>query len=399
MKITDVRCIQLEGVLERDGDLWEERLVHPLDLYPERRAMQLELTPKLGEGRYRVQSEFVQVDTDEGVSGLAGPIDELQAFIIDRQLKSVVVGQDPAAHERIWDWMYRSIVAGGRKGTPMQALSAVDCAIWDLKGRVADLPVYRLLGGPLRDEVPAYASALGFSLEPQMVRKRAQDIVRDGYRATKWFFRHGPGSGREGMAKNVELVRTLREAVGDDVDIMFDCWQSWDVPYTLAMAERIAQYRPRWIEEPVLADRAESCAAIRRAIPFPVSTGEHEYTRWGLKMLMDLEAADVLQPDVMWAGGITEMMKICALASTYDVHIIPHAHTVPATVHLIASQPADVCPMLEFLMNHSPVHQFFFKEPIVPQNGVVALPKGPGLGVELDECKIQARRVLTWSHT
>jgi L-alanine-DL-glutamate epimerase-like enolase superfamily enzyme len=159
----------------------------------------------------------------------------------------------------------------------------------------------------------------------------------------------------------------------------------------------LAEYRPRWIEEPALPDRIDSCAAIRRAIRIPVATGEHEYTRWGLKALMDAGAADVLQPDVLWAGGITEMLKICALASTYDVQVIPHAHTAPATLHLIASQPANVCPQLEFLARHTHAHQFFYKEPIEPRNGVVTLSERPGLGVEFDESKIQARRELTWA--
>jgi L-alanine-DL-glutamate epimerase-like enolase superfamily enzyme len=400
MKITNVRSVLLEGFLEHEGELWEERLVVPLDLYPDYRAMGPERmgigTTKLSDGRYLVQCIFVFVDSDEGVSGFAGPIDETQAFFVDRLIKPVLLGEDPRAHEWIWDRLYRTAVAHGRKGTPMLALSVVDCALWDLKGKLADAPVYRLLGGPTRDAIPAYGSALGYSLEPELVRKRAQEIVRQGYRSTKWFFRHGPGSGREGMAKNVELVRTLREAVGDDVDLMFDCWMSWDVPYALAMAERIAEYRPRWIEEPVLADRIDSYAAIRRAISIPVAGGEHEYTRWGLKMLMDAEAADVLQPDVLWAGGFTEMVKICALASTYNVQVIPHGHAVPPTLHLIASQPANVCPLLEFLINHSRVHQFFFKQPLEPVNGMVALSEGSGMGVELDENKIHRQIELSW---
>ena len=404
MKITDVRSIQLEGELERDEPIWEERIVYPLDAYPEFREQgpREMMPPSMGvevvDGRIPVSGIFVEVESDDGATGFAGPIDEVQAFLVDRMIRAHVLGEDPRAHERIWDRMFRAVEAHGRKGPPMQALSAVDCAIWDLKGKLAGEPVYRLLGGPLRDQVPAYASALGFSLESDKVRKRAREIVEQGYRAMKWFFRHGPASGREGIDKNVELVRTVREAVGDDVDIMFDCWRGWDVRYTIAVAEKIAGYRPRWLEEPVFSDQIDACAAIRRAIPFPISTGEHEYTRWGFKALMDAGAADVLQPDVLWAGGITELMKICALASTYEVEVVPHAHTV-ATVHVLATQPASLCPMLEFLMNHSLVHQFFFKEPIEPRNGVVSLPAKPGLGVEFDESKIRRRRVLSWDAT
>jgi L-alanine-DL-glutamate epimerase-like enolase superfamily enzyme len=273
----------------------------------------------------------------------------------------------------------------------MMAASALDCALWDLKGRWLGVPVYRLLGGPTRETIPAYASALGYSLEPDRVRQRARDIVAQGYRATKWFFRYGPWDGPEGMRRNEELARTLREAVGDDVDMMLDAWMSWDVPYATAMAQRLAGLRPRWIEEPVLPDKVESCAAIRRASPVPIATGEHEYTRWGFRRLIEAGACDVLQPDIYWCGGLSETVKICHLASVYDLPVIPHGHSVPASVHLIASQPANVCPLLEYLIKWNQIHQFFLKEPIVPEQGSVRLPSAPGLGMELDEAKIRDR--------
>ena len=396
MKITGLRLRQLEGYLEvPEGDLWEERLVRPIDVYPEHRAEGARYTPSTPDGKYHIQAVFLHVDTDEGVSGFSGPISDEQAFIVDRQFKPILIGEDPRATERIWDKLYRLSVHG-RKGQTMMAISAVDCALWDLKGKWVGTPVYRLLGGPTRTVIPAYASALGYSLEAQKVKARARMFVEQGYRATKWFFRNGPADGREGMERNVELVRTLREAVGPDVDIMLDCWMSWDVPYAVAMAERIEEFRPRWIEEPVLPDKIESCAELRSKINIPIATGEHEYTRWGLKLLMDAAAADVLQPDIYWAGGISETLKICALASAYDLPVIPHGHSVPATVHLIASQPANVCPLLEYLVKWNEVHQFFFKNPMKPQGGVVALPEAPGMGVEIDEAKIVAQKEPRW---
>jgi len=219
--------------------------------------------------------------------------------------------------------------------------------------------------------------------------------VGQGYRATKWFFRHGHLDGAEGVRKNLELARTLREAVGDEVDIMLDCWMSWNVPYTIAMARQLAEYRPRWIEEPMMPDKErEGCALIRQSSPIAIATGEHQYTRWGLKGLMDSGSADVLQPDIYWAGGISEVLKICAIASTYDIPVIPHGHSVPATAHLIASQPANLCPLLEYLIKWNEVHQFFFKEPVKPVGGVIRLNDKPGFGVELDETKVVVRREL-----
>ncbi|MFC1525646.1 enolase C-terminal domain-like protein [Candidatus Latescibacterota bacterium] len=394
MKIIDVRLYELEGRMDCDGEFWEERLVRPIDLYPEHRnELGRYLTQE--DGRYVMRSIFLEIDTDEGVTGLAGPVDATQAYHIN-QLRGLIVGADPRAHERIWDQLYRSAVHG-RKGVVMQAISAVDCALWDLKGKWLGASVCHLLGGPTRDTVPAYASALGYSLEPEAVERRARELVDAGYGATKWFFRHGPWDGREGMTRNEQLARVLRESVGEDVEIMLDCWMSWDVPYALAMAERLTPYRPRWLEEPVLPDRIDACAQIRRAIDIPVSTGEHEYTRWGFRQLIEAGAADVLQPDIYWAGGISEVMRICALASTNDLVVIPHGHSVPATIHLVAAHPADVCPWVEHLVKWNQVHQFFFREPVQPENGVVRVPEGPGMGVEIDESKVVSRRDLSWS--
>ena len=140
------------------------------------------------------------------------------------------------------------------------------------------------------------------------------------------------------------LVRAVREGMGPDSDMMLDAWMSWDLRYAKLMAPRIAEYRPRWIEEPALPDKPEICAQIRQAMPFPVSNGEHEYTRWGMRRLLELGAQDVLQPDIYWAGGITETLKICALASAYDIEVIPHGHSSHATAHFIASQSPGAVP-------------------------------------------------------
>ena len=164
-----------------------------------------------GPGAYRNVAHFVEIETDQGVSGIGGPIPEEQAYIIGKQLAPLLIGHDPLAIERLWDRMYRFQVHG-RKGTPMMALSAVDCALWDLKGKWFNAPVYQLLGGPTRTEIPAYASALGYSLDPELVQERAQQFVEQGYRATKWFFRDGPTDGIAGIQRNLRLVRTLRDS-------------------------------------------------------------------------------------------------------------------------------------------------------------------------------------------
>ncbi|GIV77923.1 hypothetical protein FKZ61_018380 [Litorilinea aerophila] len=395
MKITAVRLFRLSGILEHEGEFWEERLIRPIDIYPEHKQEGPNWLEPAGEGQYRITAHFLEIETDEGLTGIGGPMPADQAYIIGTQLKPLLLGHDPLAIERIWDRMYRFMVHG-RKGVAMMAMSVVDCALWDLKGKWANAPVYTLLGGPTRERIPAYASMLGYSLDPELVHERAQEVVRQGYTATKWFFRDGPTDGVAGIQRNLRLVRTLREAVGPDVDIMLDCWMSWDVPYTIQMAARLEEYHPRWIEEPVLPDKIAQYAEIRRNVRIPISGGEHEYTRWGLKALMDAGACDVLQPDIYWAGGISETMKITALASAYDLPVIPHGHSVPATVHLIAAWPQTTCPLLEYLVKWNEIHQFFLKNPIKPVNGHVTLPTGPGIGMELDEAKIEERTELSY---
>ena len=400
MRITNLRLRQLTGTMEHEEPFWEERLQRPIDVYPEYgtqpAAAGFWMPEPVAAGRSRVRSVFLQVETDEGVTGLAGPVPHDIAYVIDQQFRPLLVGADPTATERLWDLMYREAVHG-RKGAAMIAISVIDCALWDLKGRWLGQPVCRLLGGPVRASVPAYASMLGYSLDPARVRDRAQEFAAQGYAGMKWFPRWGPTDGRAGIARNVELVSTLREAVGPDVDLMLDAWMSWDVPYTVAMAERLAEYAPRWIEEPVLPDKIAACAEIRRRAPVPIATGEHEYTRWGLKLLMDAGAADVLQPDTYWAGGISEMVKICALASTYDVAIVPHGHSVPANIHLIAAQPAAVCPLVEYLVKWNELLQFFWREPVRPVDGMVTVPTGPGMGMDLDPAKIEEEEELSWT--
>lgn len=398
MKITDVRLFQLRGTMEFPGEFWEERLIRPIDVYPEHKTEGPAWLEKLSDGKYRMSSVFLEIVTDEGVSGVGGPITLEYAFIIDTQLKALLIGSDPLAHELLWDKMYRASVHG-RKGSTMIAISAVDCALWDLKGRALNAPVYRILGGPTRKEIPCYASMLGFSVEPEQAAARAKEYKDLGFRAMKWFFREGPTDGREGMRKNVEMVRAVREAVGDDVDIMLDAWMSWDVPYTLKMAELLAEFNPRWIEEPVLPDKIDSYAQIRAQSVVPISGGEHEYTRWGLKQLMDAGAVDVLQPDIYWCGGISETLKILALASAYDLPVIPHGHSSNAGAHVTAAQPATLVPLQEYLIKWNVIHQWFLKTPLQPVNGVITLPETPGLGMDLDEAKIEEQRPLSWTET
>lgn len=390
MRITAVRLRRLTGTLPTRGDIWEERLVRPLDIYDEyRHRNDFEGGVQTADG-FRIATVFVEIDTDDGVSGRAGPIPEAVAYIVAHSLRRLLLGQDPIAGEKLWDQMHRAMVHG-RQGDAMLAISAVDCALWDLRGRWLGQPVYRLLGGPTRDAVPAYASMLGFAvLDLGRVRERAQEYKALGYVAQKWFFRHGPMSGKDGLHQNVALVRTLREAVGEDYDLMFDCWQAMDVGYVVDLAERIAEYRPRWLEECVMPDRIDSYRRIKERTNIPLAGAEHEYTRWGFKRFIDSDALDVLQPDIYWCGGLSEALKIAAYATAHDLVTIPHGHSSGATIHFSVTQSPIHTPYQEYLVKWNAIHQHFLRDPVDPIDGLIHAPTLPGLGMELDPAKIES---------
>ena len=392
MKISGVRILRLRGTMRTDGPLWEERLVRPIDIYPEYRDRNdFEGGVQTGSDGFRLEQFFLQIETDDGPHGIAGPLPEMTALFCAKRLRPILLGTDPIAHEKAWDQMHR-IMVHGRQGDAMLAISAADCALWDLKGRWLGQPVYRLIGGPTRDSVPAYASMLGFAVRDLgRVHARAQEYRDRGYKAQKWFFRHGPMSGPEGVRENVALVRTLREALGDDCDLMLDCWQSFDANYTMRLAERLTEFRPRWLEEAVMPDRIESYAYLRSRLPIPLAGAEHEYTRWGFKRFIDSGALDILQPDIYWAGGFSEVLKITAQATAADLIVIPHGHSSSAGIHYSLAQSPIHTPYQEFLVKWNAINQHFLANPVVPRQGEITPNDRPGLGMDLDPTRIEAQ--------
>ena len=401
MKIVDVRLRELTGSIKYPGDHFQERQRSPMDIYPEAKA-------RSGRDLYKawnfitdgeislVKSLFVEIETDEGITGIAGPIYwTIPCVYIEAQLKPLLLGRDPFATELIWDQMYRS-AAHGRKGFHMHAISYVDVALWDIKSKSLGVPISRLLGGPVQEKIPAYASTVGFSLEPDKVYEKVKQFREQGYTATKWFVREGPTDGPEGERKNIELIKTIREAGGPDMKIMLDAWSGWDVHYTLKMARKMEAYEPYWFEEPVRNDLPQSYARLRRESSVKIAGGEHEFSRWGAKQLMDMGACDIYQMDTLWAGGISEMVKIFALASTYDVPVIPHGTSQHVNAHVSFAQNAAVVPMMEDLIPFRLMSQYFLANPLAPVNGYFTPPESPGVGLDLDESKIESERLMSW---
>lgn len=387
MKIDAVRAFKVTGPAELP-DI-EERTSQQLDVYPEyQRGGRSAHQPGAP-----LSQTYVEIGTDEGLTGLFGPLFDETAYIVLKKLRPWLLGQDPLAGERLWDILYRQD-RHSHKGYEMMAISVVDNALWDLRGKAFGQPVHRLLGGPTRDRVACYASLLGHAQDTGRVREIAAQAVERGFKAQKWFFRYGPAEGLEGMDRNVELVRTVRETVGRKSEILLDCGRGWNADYAIRMLERLEEYQPRWLEEPVPPARVGDLARIKQATRIPIATGEHEYTRWGFLQLLHADAVDVIQADPDWCGGISELVKICALASAYGRSVVPHGHSINAAVQTIAAQSPETCPMAEYIWKTQPMKQWFHRDYVEPEDGSIVLSARPGLGVELDQAKIEKREEL-----
>jgi L-rhamnonate dehydratase len=346
-------------------------------------------------GKNKRKVLYLKIYSDAGPAGFYGPIDNEAAMFVDQFFKRSLIGQDPLAYEAYWDKMFRAS-RHSRGSHYIMALSAIDNTLWDLRGRIFGLPVYRLLGGS-RNKVRAYASCLGFSQEPSALRAKAHELKKQGYRHQKWFVRdRGPKFGPEGVEEDVKVVRLLREAVGDDVDLMFDAYWQWDLNYALAWTRRAEQYNPRWIEEPFQSANLDAFIELSRETSIPVATGEHFYGRWDVHNFLKNDAIMVVQADPEWCGGVSELVKICTLASVHGVNVIPHGHSLHAAMHVVASQPVEVCPLVEYLIQKMSNYYDFEKYQPKPVDGMLELPERPGFGIELDESNIADIQPVTW---
>jgi len=395
LKIEAVEVWNYRGTRQTVRGVDSQYQVNPLFIYDELRPVPYQDSPNPTPAQVPVGAFYVRIKA-EGVEGLYGPIEKEAAIVVDEQLKPFLLGKDALAGEKLWDQMYRSN-RHARRGHFLMAISAVDNTLWDLRGRYFKTPVYRLLGGPTRSLVEAYASCLGFSLEPDRMQQRAVMFKKDGFRYQKWFLPYGPGDGYEGLKKNVETVRLLREAVGEETELMFDVYSGWDLTYALEWAKQVERFRPRWIEEATQAEKIGSFAELRRGTSIPIASGEHIQGRWEVYDYLKEGALSVIQCDPEWCGGTSELVKICSLAAVFDLPVIPHGHSLHAALHVIASQSPAVCPLAEYLVIKMRSYHHFEKSPLVLKNAHLALPDGPGYGIELDDAKIETRELMKWA--
>ena len=395
LKIDALELLELHGHITEEAGVDHQWQVNPLDVYDELRRAPYSDKPA-GKRDVGYEAIYLRIRTGAGLEGLYGPIEREAAAIVLEDLQHFLIGKDALAGDVLWDQMYRSN-RQSRAGIFMMAISACDNALWDLRGKFFGVPVWRLLGGPSRDRVEMYASAVGFSLEPEAVRKRAVELKNEGFRYQKWFMGYGPGSGSEGMAKNVELVKTLRETLGDEYEIMFDAYSGWDQDYALEWAKRVEQYRPFWMEEVTHPEKVDSFAAIRKGTSVPLASGEHFYGRWEVERYLQANTLNVVQADPEWCGGASELVKIGTVASLHDVRVIPHGHSLHAAVHVILSQSPMTFPLGEFLVTKMRNYMHFEKRPIVVEQAHIARPTGAGFDIQLDESKIESQKLLTIS--
>jgi len=266
-----------------------------------------------------------EIEADSGEIGIgnAALAPMLVKEAIDRYYAPMVIGEDPFDYAYLWEKMYRRTLAWGRKGIGMTGISAVDIAIWDLMGKLVNKPVFKLLGGRTKEKIPAYYSKL-YSRSISDMQEEAEQAKKNNYQGYKTRFGFGPKDGMQGMRENLKRVEAIREVIGYDVDLMLEAYMGWNLDYTKRMLPKLEKFEPRWLEEPVIADDMHGYAELNKG-PIPISGGEHEYSIFGFRQLLDMKAVSVIQYDTNRVGGITAAQKINALAEAYQVPVIPHA--------------------------------------------------------------------------
>jgi L-alanine-DL-glutamate epimerase-like enolase superfamily enzyme len=332
---------------------------------------------------------LVELFTDAGLVGLGNaalsPL--LTKACIDTYLKPLLLGADPWDTEYLWQHMYRRTMAFGRKGVAMTAISAVDIALWDLLGKFARQPVYRLLGGRTKQRVPVYASRL-YALPLDELRIEAQRYKDEGYKAMKMRFGWGPVDGAEGMQRNVALVRTVREVVGDGIDVMADAYMGWTLDYAKRMLPLLEPFHLRWLEEPVIPDDTRGYKELKAYGSVPIAGGEHEFTIFGFRDLLEANALDYIQFDTNRVGGISQARKISAMAEAYQIPVVPHAgqmHNYHVVMASLNSPMAEFFPKVEVEVGNELFWYIFDGEP-VPVDGYIDLDEStPGLGLSVNE--------------
>lgn len=345
---------------------------------------------------------IVEIETADGVVGWGecyGPSQVARAYI-ESQYGPRIIGRDPFDVEVIWEDLYNRIKDYGNKGMAISALSGIDIALWDIIGKIVNKPIHKLIGGAYRTEVQSYATGLYFIDMDRLIEEaveEAQGYVAEGFTAIK--MKIGLGSPK----LDLERVRAVREAVGGDVRLMVDANHCFTVPAAIRLGRELEKLDVEWFEEPISPEDLDGYVEVTRALDMAVAGGENEFTRWGFRDIVARKAMDIVQPDVCAAGGISECRKIATLAAAHGVECVPHAWGsaigLAATLHFIAALPDQppsfrpMPPLLEFEQCENPFRDALTVDPIVQVRGVVQIPTGAGLGIEVKREVLDRYRV------
>jgi L-rhamnonate dehydratase len=385
-KVKAVRALLVEDGAGADyhdqpGGHWiDDHIASPMARYPQYRQSRQSF------GLNVLGTLVVQVEADDGTTGIGltvgGPP---AAWIVEHHLSRFVEGRPVEEIGRVWDQCFLSTLHYGRKGLALNAISGLDLALWDLLGRLRDQPVMAMLGGPVRDEIACYATG-----------PRPDLAAKHGFVGAKVPLHHGPAEGQDGLRRNIEEFAAHRASVGRDFWLALDCWMSLDLDYATRLAAALEPYGLAWIEEPLLPDDYDAYAELRRRLPpgVQLATGEHEATRYGFQLLVDHGCADLLQPDISWCGGLSELMKISAYADAHRIPVVPHGSSV-YSYHYAATRPES--PFTEFLVMHpegtdvTPMFSPLILDEPVPEGGRLAVTQlnRPGFGADLNpQCQL-----------
>lgn len=380
MKIKSIETVKL-NLPPRNGPTTKPRrpswvdsaeVANPMSKFPKYKRHRSSWMPPWG-------AVWVKATAEDGTWGIGQTaFGRPVAAVIDDHFTPMLVGENCFAVEKIWDMMFRMSKPYGSQGLTACAMSGVDLAIWDLIGKLKGQPVYELLGGPVRDKLFAYATGNDTDWQMEL-----------GFKAVKLACPYGPADGLWGLQENEKLVAQTRERVGDEVEIMLDCYMAFDVDYTIRLAERLRPYRLKWIEEYLIPEDIDGHQQVRQAVNWvSLASGEHLYTRFPFKQMIEKRCLDILQPDINWVGGITECVKICHMADAAGLTVIFHGGGGNQHgLHLSAAMPNT--PWVEYFVGSPPGVPLNETKAIagesVPEESWIRPNGGPGFGLHLEE--------------
>ena len=347
-------------------------------------------------------STLVRVETEDGIVGYGEAKEEVGSegnnkalcMLINEKFGPELIGQDPRDISRLWEVMYNGVRAHyaldrgrvfpllGRRGITISAISGIDIALWDILGKSLNAPIWRLLGGRTAERMPAYASG-GWADIPDIGKQLNSYIESGGFHAVK--MRVGVMDGT--VSHSADRVKAAREGIDPDVGLMCDAHGTYSTAEAKQFCRKVEDCDLTWFEEPVTADDKRGCAELRASTTIPIATGETDFNRFDFRELAELRAVDIFQPDLAICGGITEAMRIAAIASAFNLRLAPHLWTgapaFAAGMHVAAASPAGF--ILEYSLGANPLLHDLVEESFSVEDGYIAIPERPGLGITVNQ--------------